>query len=175
MSRRAAAEFTAAQLTTLDRVVRGLVRQVRRLALVSAVAVLPIALLLHRDDGFSSADGVFALLLFAPPAFLLFFAQGVLELISLPDRLRRLPGEGQERVTELARVAGGARTARLRNVPLLLWRLRRSIGSVRDVAGIALPLRVVTPGFLGLAALAAGLCLVIACSGVVSLLVLALD
>ena len=175
MSRRAAAEFTTSQLANLDRVVRGLVRQVRRLAVASAVAVVPISLLLRRDGGFSSSDAVFALLLFAPAAFLLFFAQGVLELISLPDRLRRMPGEGQERVGELARVAGGARAARMRNVPLLLWRLRRSIGSVRDVAGIALPLRIVTPGYLGLAALAGGLCLVIACSGVISLLLLAVD
>jgi hypothetical protein len=34
---------------------------------------------------------------------------------------------------------------------------------------------VVTPWSLGLAALAAGLCLVIVCSGVISLLVLAVD
>jgi hypothetical protein len=83
-----------------------------------------------------------------------------------------MPAEGQERVTELTRVAGDARTARLRNLPLLIWRLRGSIGSVRDLAGIALPLRVVMPGFLGLAALSALVCLVIACSGVIALLVL---
>jgi hypothetical protein len=171
MPQRSAVEFTAAQFATLDRVVRGLVRQLRRLALASAAAVVPIALLL-RDDGFSSSDVAFTLLLLAPPAFLLFFAQGVLELISVPDRLRRMPGEGQERVTELTRVAGDARTARLRSLPLLIWRLRGSIGSVRDIAGIALPLRVVTPGFLGLAALGALLCLVIACSGVIALIVL---
>jgi hypothetical protein len=173
MAQRSAVEFTAAQFAVLDRAVRGLVRQLRRLALASIAAVVPIALLLRGDDGLTGPDAVFVLLLLGPPAVLLFFAQGVLELISLPDRLRRMPGEGQERVAELTRVAGRARTARLRSLPLLIWRLRGSLGSVRDVAGIALPLRVVTPGFLGLAALAALLCLVIAFSGVIALIMLA--
>jgi hypothetical protein len=164
--------LSTAQFTSLDLAVRGLVRQLRRLALAALAGIAAIALLLRRD-GFDDADLIFAVLLLAPPAFLLFFTRGILELVSLPDRLRRMPGEGQERVTELTRVAGDARTARLRNLPLLIWRLRGSIGSVRDLAGIALPLRVVTPGFLGLAALAALVCLVIACSGVIALLVLA--
>ena len=164
--------LSTAQFTSLDLAVRGLVRQLRRLALASVFGTAAIAVLLRRG-GFDEADLVFTLLLLAPPAILLFFTRGILELVSLPDRLRRMPGEGQERVTELTRVAGDARRARLRNLPLLIWRLRGSIGSVRDIAGIALPLRVVTPGFLGLAALAALMCLVIACSGVIALLVLA--
>jgi hypothetical protein len=164
--------LSTAQFTSLDLAVRGLVRRLRRLALAAVGGTAAIALLLRRD-GFDEADLVFTLLLLAPPAVVLFFARGILELVSLPDRLRRMPGEGQERVTELTRVAGDARKARLRNLPLLIWRLRGSIGSVRDIAGIALPLRVVTPGFLGLAALAALLCLVTACSGVIALLVLA--
>jgi hypothetical protein len=173
MAQRSAVEVTAAQLATLDRVVRGLVRKLRRLAAAAVGGAVPIAVLLERDGGFSGGDAVFVVLLLAPPAFLLFFAAGVHELVSLPDRLLRLPSEGRDRVTELARVAGGARTARLRSLPLLIWRLRSSFGSVRSVAGIALPLRVVTPGFLGLAALAALVCLVTACSGVIALLVLA--
>lgn len=164
--------LSTAQFTSLDLAVRGLVRRLRRLALAAVGGTAAIALLLRRD-GFDEADLVFTLLLLAPPAVVLFFTRGILELVSLPDRLRRMPGEGQERVTELTRVAGDARKARLRNLPLLIWRLRGSIGSVRDIAGIALPLRVVTPGFLGLAALAALLCLVTACSGVIALLVLA--
>jgi hypothetical protein len=164
--------LSAAQFTGLDLAVRGLVRRLRRLALAAVAGTAAIALLLRRG-GFDEADLVFTLLLLAPPAVLLFFTRGILELVSLPDRLRRMPGEGQERVTELTHIAGDARTARLRNLPLLIWRLRGSIGSVRDIAGIALPLRVVTPGFLGLAALAALMCFVIACSGVIALLVLA--
>jgi hypothetical protein len=43
------------------------------------------------------------------------------------------------------------------------------------VAGIALPLRVLTPGFLGLAALAALACAILAGAGVVALVVLAIN
>jgi hypothetical protein len=165
--------LSTAQFASFELAVRGLVRKLQRLALAAVAGAAAIALLLRRG-GFDEADTVFTILLLAPPAFLYFFTRGILQLVSLPDRLRRVPGEGQERVAELTRVAGGARTARLRNLPLLIWRLRGSIGSVRDLAGIALPLRVVTPGFLGLAALSAVGCLVIACSGVISLLVLAI-
>ena len=161
------------QFTRMDWLVRGLVRQLRRLAAASVAGVALIALLLRRDDGFDALDAVVTLVLLAPAVVVLVFAQGVLELISLPDRLRRVPGEGQERLSELARVAGGARTARLRDAPLLIWRLRSSIGSVRDVAGIALPLRVLTPPALGLAALAAFACVLLACAGVIALVVLA--
>ena len=165
--------LSTAQFASFDLAVRGLVRKLQRLALAAVLGAAAIALLLRRD-GFDDADTVFAILLLLPPGFLYFFTRGILELVSLPDRLRRMPGEGQERVAELTRVAGGARTARLRNLPMLIWRLRGSVGSVRDLAGIALPLRVVTPGFLGLAALAAVACLAIACGGVISLLVLAI-
>ena len=165
--------LSTAQFASFDLAVRGLVRKLQRLALVAVAGAAAIALLLRRD-GFDQAETVFTILLLAPPALLYFFTRGILKLVSLPDRLRRMPGEGQERVAELTRVAGGARTARLRSLPLLIWRLRGSIGSVRDLAGIALPLRVVTPGFLGLAALSAVACLVIACGGAISLLVLAI-
>jgi hypothetical protein len=165
--------FSTAQFATLDRAVRGLVRKLRRLALASAVAVAPIALLLGREDGFSELEIVFSLVLFAPAVFLFFFTRGILEIVSLPDRLRRMPGEGQERVTELARIGDDARRARVRSTPFLLWRLRRSVGSVRDVAGIALPLRMLTPGYLGLAAGSALACLVIVVAGLICLVVLA--
>jgi hypothetical protein len=150
------------------------VRGIRRLAFVAAAGVVPIALLLRREDGFNALDGLVTVLLLAPAAIVLFFAQGVRELVSLPERLRKLPGEGQERLSELARIAGEARTARARSAPFLLWRLRGSIGSLRDVAGIALPLRVLTPGFLGLTALAALACVVLVGVGLVALVVLAL-
>ena len=165
--------IAATQLSTLERVVRRIVRAVRRLAVVAALGVVPIALLLRRDDGFNGLDALVTLLLLLPPAIVLFFAQGVLEIVSLPERVRRIPGEGQERLAELARLAGDARTVRMRNAPLLLWRLRGAIGSLRDVAGIALPLRVLTPGFLGLSALASLLCVALAGAGLIALLVLA--
>jgi hypothetical protein len=161
-------------VATLERVLRGLVRRLRKLAVVAAAAVVPIALLLRRD-GFETLDGVLVALLLAPVGIVLFFAQGLLELAGLPDRLRRIPGEGQERAGELARLGGELRGARLRRMPLLLWRLRGTIGSMRDLAGIALPLRVLTPGFLGAAALSAFLCAVVAGGGLVALLVLVAD
>ena len=152
---------------------RGVVRRRRRLALVAAAAVVPVALLLRRDDGFGVLDGVVTVLLLAPAAIVLFFAQGVLELSGLPERLRRLPGEGQERAADLARLGRELRGARLRRLPVLLWRLRGSVASARDLAGIALPLRVLTPGFLALVAFAAVACVVVAGVGLVALLVLA--
>ncbi|MGZ8782740.1 MAG: hypothetical protein ACXWZB_04495 [Gaiellaceae bacterium] len=165
----------ADQLSGLERIVRGLVRHVRRLGIAAGLAVVPIALLLRRDDGFNGLDALVTVLLLVPAAVVLFFAQGVRELVSLPDRLRKIPGEGQERLAELGRIAGQARTAKARNAPLLLWRLRGSVGSLRDVAGIALPLRVLTPGFLGAAALAALACVILVGAGVVALVVLAID
>jgi len=166
--------ISTAQLAVLERTVRNFVRAVRRLAFAAVAAVFPIAVLLWRDDGFDGADAVLTLLLLAPAAIVLFFARGVLELVSLPGRLQRIPREGQEQLSELAELAGKGRTARPRNAPLLLWRLRRSVGSLRDVAGIALPFRVLTPAFLGATALAALACVVLVGAGLIALLVLAL-
>jgi hypothetical protein len=153
---------------------RRLVRFLHRLAFVAVAGVAAIAVLLARGD-FSTADAVVIVLLLAPPAIVLFFTQGLRELLGLPERLRKMPGEGQDRLAELTRIAGEARTTRTRGVPLLLWRLRGSLGSLRDVAGLALPLRVFTPGFLGLTAIAMLFCLVLAGAGVVALIVLLAD
>ena len=46
--------------------------------------------------------------------------------------------------------------------------LRRSVGSLPEVAGIALPFRVLTPGFLGLTAFAAFACLVLVGFGLIA-------
>ena len=142
---------STAQFAGVGGLIRGVVRFVRRLALVAIGAVVVLVVLLQRN-GFTVVDGVLTILLLAPPAILFLFAQGVHALLSLPDRLRRMPGDGEERLAELARLAGETRTTRARGLPLLLWRLRGAFGSVRDVAGVAVPVRVFTPGFLGLAA-----------------------
>ena len=163
-----------AQLAAVDRTVRGLVRTARRLAAAAAVSVFLIAVLLWRDDGFDGGDAVLTLLLLTPSAIVLFFTRGVIELISLPGRMQRVPGESQEQLAELARTAGNARTARARNLPFLLWRLRGTVGSLRDVAGVALPFRVLTPGFLAAAAISALACVVLVCVGLAALIVLAL-
>jgi hypothetical protein len=161
-----------AQLNNLATFVRSIVRFVRRVAFAGLLGAAAITALLARD-GFSAFDGIVTLLLLAPPAILLLFAQGIRELLGLSDRLRRIPREGQERVSELTRLAGQARTTSVRGMPLLLWRLRGTVGSLRDVAGVAVPLRVLTPGFLGLALLAALACVVLAGVGLIALVVLA--
>jgi len=148
------------------------VQLLRRLALAAAVGVAAIAIVLLRD-GFEALDAVLLAVLLAPPAIVLFFAQGLRELLALPERLRQLPGEGQERIAELTRVAEEARRTRWVGVPLLLWRLRSAFGSIRGVAGVALPLRVLAPQFLGATAIAAVLCVALAGAGVIALLVIA--
>lgn len=160
------------QVSGLATVVRSVVRFVRRVAIVGLLGVAAIAALLARG-GFSAIDAVVTILLLAPPAILLLFAQGVRELLSLPERLRRMPGDGQQRLAELTRLAGQARTTGVRGMPLLLWRLRGSVGSLRDVAGLAVPLRVLTPGVLGLSLVASLACAVLAGVGLIALLVVA--
>lgn len=103
--------FSTDQFAGLGGLIRGFVRFVRRLALVAVGAVVLLVVLLQRD-GFTAVEAVLTILLLAPPAILLFFAQGVQELLSLPERLRRVPGEGEERLAELSRLAGQARTTR---------------------------------------------------------------
>ena len=167
-------KISTTQLSALGGVVRRIVRFIRRLAFVAIAGVAAIAALLARGE-FSAGDVVITVLLLAPPAILLFFGQGLRELLALPERLRKLPGEGQERLEELTRIAGEARTTRARGMPRLLWRLRGSVGSLRDVAGLALPLRTFTPGFLGLTAFAALFCVVLAGAGLVALIILVAD
>lgn len=160
------------QLAGIAALVHRLVGFVRRVALVGVLGVAAIAALLARG-GFSALDAVVTIVLLAPPAILLLFTQGVRELLALPERFRRMPSEGQERVSELTRLAGQARTTGIRGMPLLLWRLRGTVGSLRDVAGVAIPFRVLTPAFLGLALLAMLGCVVLAGVGLIALLVLA--
>jgi hypothetical protein len=162
------------QLAAVERTVRSFIRAVRRLALAAAAVALLIALLLRRDDGFDGADAVLTLLLLTPSAIVFFFTRGVLELVSLPRRLQRVPGESQEQIAELARIAGDARAAKARNAPFLLWRLRGATGSLRDVAGIAFSYRVFTPAFLTAAALSALACVAIVGAGLIALIVVVL-
>lgn len=160
------------QVQALERVLRGIAKQLRRLVLVSVAAVVAIGVQLGRD-GFEALDAVVVAILLAAPGLVFFFAQGLLELAGFPGRVRRLPGEGQERASELARLGRELRGTRLRRLPLVLWRLRGAIGSARDVAGIALPLRVLTPGSLALTAGALLACGVIVLIGLIALVALA--
>lgn len=154
-------------------VLRGFVRLLRRLAVAGALGTVAIGAALAAD-GLSTGDGVLVALLLAPAVILLVFAQGVAEVAALPERVRRVPGEGAGHVAELSRLAGEARTTRVRNVPRLLWRFRSSVGGIRGLAGFALRLRVFTPGFVGLAAFAALASVVLVGAGLIALVVLAL-
>ena len=136
------------------------VRFVRRLGFAAVIGVAFLAAVLARG-GYSAADAVLTVLLLGPPAILLFFAQGLAKLIALPERLMRLPGESGQRLEELTRLAGEVRTGRPSGVPSLLWRLRGTLGSFRDLAGLAVTMRVLAPAFLGLTAIAALLCVVL--------------
>jgi len=162
---------STAQLGALGGVVRRIVGFIRRLAFVAIGGVVLIAALLARGE-FSAGDTVITVLLLVSPVILLLFAQGLREVLALPERLRKMPGEGQERLVELARIAGDTRTTRARGIPAQLWRLRASLGSFRDVAGLALPLRVFTPGFLGLTAIATLFCVLIPGIAVIALLLI---
>ena len=115
------------QLAGLGGLIRGFVRFVRRLAFVAIGATVVLVLLLQRD-GFTADEAVLTILFLTPPAILLFLAQGVQALLSFPDRLRQMPAEGEERIAELTQFAGQTGTRRARGLPLLLWRLRGTVG-----------------------------------------------
>jgi hypothetical protein len=147
--------------------IHGFVRWTRVLALAGAAGGL--VLVAADAEGDVGTDELLLLVVvLAAPALLLFFAQGVAQLASLPERVRRMPVEGQQRAGELARLAAEARTARARRVPLLLWRLRGTVGGLRDLAGIALPFRVFTPFFLAAAAVSASVCALLVLLGLLA-------
>ena len=157
------------QPAALSALLHRIIQLMRRLAFAAAGAAAVLVLLLARD-GYAAEDVILAPLLFVPPAVLLFFAVGVGQVLALPERLRRVPAEGQEQLGELARLGRTAQTTRAVGLPLLLWRLRGAIGGLRGVVGFALPLRVFTPWFLGLAAVSALLCVVLLGVAVIALI-----
>ena len=163
---------STAQPAALAGLLRRTIQLMRRLALAGIVAAVVLVLLLGRD-GVDAEDVVLAPLLLAPSAILLFFALGVGQVLALPERLRRVPAEGQERLGELAQLGRDARTTSAFGLPFLLWRLRGAVGSLRGIAGIALPLRVFTPWFLGLAAASALACIALIGIAAIALIVVA--
>jgi hypothetical protein len=163
----------SAGLEGLAAFVRGAVTFLRGFAVAALLGVAAIAAVLARG-GFEAVDVAVTAVLLAPPAILLFFAAGLRQILRLPERLRRMPSQGSEQLSELRRIAGAARSGGFRRAPSLLWRLRGVVGSSRDLVGFALPLRVFTPGFLGLTALAAFFSLILIGAGTIALIVLAL-
>jgi hypothetical protein len=150
---------------------RGVVRSLQGLAIAAVVGVAAIAAALARD-GVEASDVFVTIVLLAAPGVVLFFAAGLRQVLQLPDRLRSLPGEGSDQLAELTRIAAATRGGGIRRAPGLLWRLRGVVGSSRDLVGIALPLKIFTPGFLGLAALAAAVSLFLIGAGLIALIVL---
>ena len=106
-------------------------------------------------------------------AILLFFTRGVLALVSLPDRLQRVPRESQEQLSELARIAANARTAKARSTPLLALATARHGGLAPRRRRDHPSLRVFTPASRR-PALAALACVILVGVGLVALIVLAL-
>ena len=151
---------------------RGVVRSLRALGMAAVVGVAAIAAALARD-GLEAVDVFVTIILLAAPAVVLFFAAGLWQVVQLPERVRRMPTEGSEQLAELTRIAAATRGGGIRRAPGLLWRLRGVVGSGRDLVGIALPLKIFTPGFLGLAALAAAVSLFLIGAGLIALIVLA--
>lgn len=159
-------------IDVLLRFLRGVARAIRTFGLVVLVAIAAIAAAFARR-GFDAAEIFVLLVLLASPAILLFFSSGLQQLLKVPDRLRRMPNQGAEQMAELTRIAGEARHGGFRRAPRLLWRLRGVVGSSRDLVGFALPFRVLTPGFLGLTALAGFFGLILIGCGLIALVVLA--
>ncbi len=166
------ASIRSGGLESLGSFFRGVVRSLQGLAAAAVVGVAAIAAALARG-GLEAAEVFVTIVLLAAPAVVLFFAAGLRQVLQLPERVRRMPGEGSEQLAELTRIAGATRGGGIRRAPGLLWRLRGVVGSGRDLVGIALPLRIFTPGFLGLTALAAAVSLFLIGAGLIALIVLA--
>jgi hypothetical protein len=108
-----------------------------RLALAGAAAGALIVYAVLRDgDRGIAAEIVVVALAAAPPVVLGAFWLLLRELVELPDRIRRLPGQGREHLEELGRLARDARATRQRGfarVPGTIWRLTRLTGSSREL------------------------------------------
>ncbi len=91
-------------LESLASFFRGVVRSLQGLAVAAVVGVAAIAAALARD-GLEAADVFVTLVLLAAPAVLLFFAAGLRQVLQVPGRVRRMPGEGSEQLAELTRIA----------------------------------------------------------------------
>ena len=146
---------------------------IRGFACLVVLAVAVIAAAFARG-GLDEAEIFVTLVLLASPAVLLFFAAGLMQLLALPGRLRRMPDQGAAQIAELTRIAGDTRGSGFRRAPSLLWRLRGVVASTRGLIGFALPLRVLTPWFLGVTAFAGCFGFLLLGGAFIALIVLAL-
>jgi hypothetical protein len=133
---------------------------VRNLALVSGGSALVVLVFVFEDGlpgGWLGALLVVALVAW-PAVVLLMLAASLRALAELPGRVRATPAEARERAVELRALAErvqAVRGARLRRLPVLLYRFGRVAAASRELLGPhagALPL--VSIPFLGLSAAA---------------------
>lgn len=132
------------------------------LAGVAAAAVIVYAAL--RDGAPKATQGwvaavVLVALAAAPPLVLGAFWLLLREVVELPERIRRMPGEGRAHAEELGRLAREARHPRaggLRRLPVLVWRSLRLSDSSRELLTPYAPLLpLLSVPFLAAVALAA--------------------
>jgi hypothetical protein len=116
-------------------------RGTARLALVGAAAGAVIVYWAVRDGAPELTQGLVARVIVvalaaAPPLVLAAFWLLLREVVELPGRIRRLPGEAAAHAEELGRVARHARDARgggAWRFPVLFWRTVRLTGSSREL------------------------------------------
>jgi hypothetical protein len=130
---------------------------VRNLALVSAASALVVVLYVLRDGDWPAALLVAALVSW-PAVVLLMLAGALGALAEIPARVRETPAQARERGLELRALAErvqAAHGARLRALPIALYRFGRVAAASRELLGPhagALPL--ISIPFLGFSAAA---------------------
>jgi hypothetical protein len=139
-------------------------RETLRVALVGATAGAVIVYAALRDGAPEATQGwlaavVVVALAGAPPLFLGTFWLLLREVVELPERIRRMPGEGRAHTEELGRLAREARHPRrggFLRLPVLVWRTLRLSSSSRELMTPYAPLLpLLSVPFLAAVALAA--------------------
>jgi hypothetical protein len=158
-------------------------RATLRVALVGAVAGAVIVYAALRDGAPEATRGwlaavVVVALAAAPSLVLGAFWLLLRELVELPERIRRMPGEGRAHAEELGRLAREARHPRqggVRRLPVLIWRTLRLSSSSRELLTPYAPLLpLLSIPFLAAVAFAAIGVLVVCAVALLVLIVLAL-
>ena len=116
-------------------------RAALRFALAGAVAGAVIVYAALRDGAPEATRGwlgavVVVALAGGPPLVLGAFWLRLREVVELPERIRRMPGEGRAHAEELGRLAREARHPRqggVRRLPILIWRTLRLSSSSREL------------------------------------------
>jgi hypothetical protein len=139
-------------------------RATARLTLLGAVAAAVLVYAAMRDGAPEATEdwvaaAIVVALAAAPTLVLGAFWLLLRELVELPERIRRLPGEGRTHAEQLGRLAREARDPSrrgTRRLPGLIWRTLRVTGSSRELLTPYAPLLpLLSVPFLALVAFAA--------------------